>query len=1836
MMAKLSDDHRVLDHEFLKRQAKQIKTIFIYNASDSNMKVTVATKPDRDANNIDTVEIKRGLETHNDTIRENTCIDAQKRSSTANAQNTASQKQSNDELNDKTTAYTGNVDINYNKASKSNEASEESKEKETSKDMEAHLAASHSSSQGDEKSQSQSERHQKGGGAKVGYGCISAEATYNQEDEKAHADASHNDQSKNMSGSIGGGYHTSAKEKEAHKSSSAEENATAGGVSGRGSKTDRIFTQNRNTNDVSCVEGNDVVLNMVLNQDQSNKRRDNQTRKVRLEAKIQFKDSRDENEVKYNTFFVAPGALHTIKETVANDQSLIYLTIEYMESHKWTKYCDHDGRDSGDYIFERNTNRKVQLRRLLQNEKQRLLALEINESNKKIDKKALCMQNRNKMETWNSRVVIDYMKRICGVHVAELFAQSEEVIDGNDLWSMSKDALLAIIANPKLTNKAWKQLQRIRSGADALPVSDALKEINAWDGHHFSMYMATVDDGKYFKYRNRFKNTNGTYVLMHIFTEKDVCDVYAVTDPREQHEIIKHINVLRDNWVIPSKEELFDTFDAITEQFQISSDEEDAKVINLVERMSHYLQVQCITDERIVLRLDILDKAEKSMKYRVCVVGDNSMKTLKTIVIRKKKLFGTASIDMEDIDIDGAVFDVAVYAINDDTALSNVVKLYKLSEDDDFPPNHYKPQSIDAESVIKAIDDDKVYLYWQTPLHTFGDKIAYKIVNDSDDEKSCNMVIGVLPYSVKLSDSETTIQIMTVCEIDDEKYYSDLSSTVYVGIKSQAKEDTPDALYKWCAKYGFDGFYESIIDRFELSLDDILQSSIDDLFDICNDLQFTVEQQNRFLRTVISNKESNALQLWCKQHRFQKTYDRLIENGYFSVRQIAALSRDEKTALSNRLGLKFGPKSRFLNNLPMMVNVKDRTIKQVEFTTNDEDIKQNRTLLFVGETGSGKTSTINSIMNYLFEAQFEGSRYRLITEKSTKKQTESQTSTISVYNLKPTAIDYEVTIVDTPGFGNCDANGIQFDQVISLQLEQLFKTQVTQIDAICFVIQAHQNRLNQRQEYVFRQVMNVFGNDVAENIVLLFTFDDGSYPPLGLAAVDNNIPKIPHRTNYFLFNNHGFKFDPMAPDESKRSLFNKSMEEFGNLFQEISTIETKSLSLSKLVLEQRRRLKQGVKTIRAKLQFGLTIHRVIMQKIREIERHKDEINKNSNCKIKVQQGVSKKVIVRKSYFKVWFAEMRSSSKKEHIATCRSENIDTDDRLKSFYVCERCKLTCPDGWILHPSCPGCNTKDSVQRKPYKYELVLKDITVPVRELQSGYVDATLNQPLSCQLIKQETTKLKQIEFDLVELVVQIKFCINEIKGFALNPSVLTTNDYFDILIEEEAHKSHINDDWKDRVNALQKLQQQQEVIQQIEKTDSLSIESIFPEFERISSFREEEEKKECQRIVNMTKKNIIDQKTEKARKRNPETKYERWWIFWKKEVYNYTYDDILKDFRGHIVKSDSVDRNELLPKAAAMVCCKQNIRTDKYMKCFLKNPKFKSQSLSLIQWRIYPLYTSWDGDFAVLSFNSCGAFNVIQTICAPPKSLDGTSIQVHSKMHQLLMNEFAKIMKRLDALQIGGATSKTKGLYITGGTIGGGFAVLMAYEMLRRGIINEETLKHCKYNVVTFGAPPVLAYDGDIAQIMRSNKVLKMLNAMCHAYVNRLDPIPRLIHLCDQMTDRMEMILVQWVLSCMKQQHQIKKLKVQARIQALFNKLKSNEDKDTSTSYFAVGKQYIWCGRHRKYYLGEEMRIRIRHDIVTSFGAFQLTRIPFSIWNQMMNDAYLQEYEKRLKSPFVLI
>ena len=179
-----------------------------------------------------------------------------------------------------------------------------------------------------------------------------------------------------------------------------------------------------------------------------------------------------------------------------------------------------------------------------------------------------------------------------------------------------------------------------------------------------------------------------------------------------------------------------------------------------------------------------------------------------------------------------------------------------------------------------------------------------------------------------------------------------------------------------------------------------------------------------------------------------------------------------------------------------------------------------KTIVLVGTTGSGKSTLINGLFNYIIGVNWEDQfRFRLVQEQS-GNQAKSQTQVLSIYTIhhqKRFSIPYTISFIDSPGYG--DTSGVLKDNRISDQLRAFFtsskKTGISQLDAVGFVVQSALPRLTTSQQYIFDFILTLFGKDVAQNIYFLVTFSDGSKPQVLAGIQQVNLPY----KDFFKFNN---------------------------------------------------------------------------------------------------------------------------------------------------------------------------------------------------------------------------------------------------------------------------------------------------------------------------------------------------------------------------------------------------------------------------------------------------------------------------------------------------------------------------------------------------------------------------------------------------------------------------------------------------------------------------------------------------------------------------------------------
>ncbi|XP_020359439.2 uncharacterized protein LOC109906230 [Oncorhynchus kisutch] len=298
--------------------------------------------------------------------------------------------------------------------------------------------------------------------------------------------------------------------------------------------------------------------------------------------------------------------------------------------------------------------------------------------------------------------------------------------------------------------------------------------------------------------------------------------------------------------------------------------------------------------------------------------------------------------------------------------------------------------------------------------------------------------------------------------------------------------------------------------------------------------------------------------------------------------------------------------------------------------------KLNKTILIVRETGTGKSTLINAMVNYILGVEWEHKVWFEIIEEEKGIQSESQTTAITMYEVfgcEGLRVPYSLTIIDTPGYG--DTRGIQEDQLISEKLLEMFRSTngIHQIDAVGLVVKATENRLNDRQKYIFDAVLSIFGKDMEKNIVTLITHSDGRPPKNALGAITRaNFPCAKNDRNqpvHFTFNNcqcEVFAEDDEDCEEyvsSQKTSWDKgakSMDKFFNY-----KIEPKSVKMTEGVLRERKYLEACVSNLREWIHMVDLKQDEIKQTQEALKEHKNDIEKNNNFTYTVEEPYKEKV-----------------------------------------------------------------------------------------------------------------------------------------------------------------------------------------------------------------------------------------------------------------------------------------------------------------------------------------------------------------------------------------------------------------------------------------------------------------------------------------------------------------------------------------------------------------------------------------------------------------------------------
>ncbi len=503
-------------------------------------------------------------------------------------------------------------------------------------------------------------------------------------------------------------------------------------------------------------------------------------------------------------------------------------------------------------------------------------------------------------------------------------------------------------------------------------------------------------------------------------------------------------------------------------------------------------------------------------------------------------------------------------------------------------------------------------------------------------------------------------------------------------------------------------------------------------------------------------------------------------------------------------------------NLPMFKLYLDETWQNRDgfcrrSTFGKNITKPNKTIVMIGATGAGKTTLINSMINYILGVKWEDDfRFVLIDEGKQKSQTESQTLEITAYQINYMDgfhTEYTLTIVDTPGFG--DTRGIAYDQKITKQIQEFFSAGggIDCIDAVCFVVQASLARLTHTQKYIFDSILSIFGKDIAENILMMVTFADGKKPPvlevikvseMSCSSDESGEPLHFKFNNSAVFasNNKSAEDEESGCENFDQMFWKLGFSSMKKFFKSLNMMETKSLSLTREVLKERRHLEVLVQSLQPQINAGLTKLDEIKKTRADLELHKAEMDANKDFEYEFEVTVPKQIENNTGYY---------------LINCQNCHFTCNDKCTIANDSDKYKCSTFKNGVCQV-CPGKCVWNVHFCQKYKWDYVTEKRKETYQDLKKRFEDAH-GKVRSKEKIFEELEKELMVVQDIVTcLIEQSQKSLERLQDIALKPNPLSTPDYIDLMIESE--KQEAKPGFQDRIQSLMEVRNKAEIISKV--------------------------------------------------------------------------------------------------------------------------------------------------------------------------------------------------------------------------------------------------------------------------------------------------------------------------------------------------------------------------------------------------------------------------------------
>ncbi|XP_045923544.1 uncharacterized protein LOC123982167 [Micropterus dolomieu] len=448
--------------------------------------------------------------------------------------------------------------------------------------------------------------------------------------------------------------------------------------------------------------------------------------------------------------------------------------------------------------------------------------------------------------------------------------------------------------------------------------------------------------------------------------------------------------------------------------------------------------------------------------------------------------------------------------------------------------------------------------------------------------------------------------------------------------------------------------------------------------------------------------------------------------------------------------------------------------------------KINKTILLVGETGAGKSTLINTLVNYAMGVKWEDKVWFKIVEDEKDEeriQTQSRTSAVMVYQVfgfEGETLPYSLTIIDTPGYG--DTRGTEQDNTVSQRLLDWFRSGdgVHEVNAVGLVLKATDNRLSDRLKYVFDSVVSLFGKNMEKNIVALITHSDGGTPENVLKALEAAKIKCARNEKnqpvHFLFNNRQDEDRTEDTDALQHAdkTTTKGMRQFTEFLEETAP---QNLMTTIEVLNSRIRLTACIQNLKERVEFTEQKQRENQQTQEALKKHEEEKKRNEEFTVEVDEVYKVKEDISGGMWGLVFYEgavcCKVCEENCHYPGCTLSWYPKHCEVMKGGRCTSCTRKCPvsdhvkEKWIY-------------VTKTRKVQKTLQDVKEKYEKGKAGCEETTsLLETLEKQMEKLQKGKDQMLEKSFKHVV--------RLDQIALNADSLSTHVHLDFLIEKMKEK-----------------------------------------------------------------------------------------------------------------------------------------------------------------------------------------------------------------------------------------------------------------------------------------------------------------------------------------------------------------------------------------------------------------------------------------------------------------